>query len=237
VTIARIGGPGAHDALARGWGLGDRGERNFAAIGFGILARSLEDAELRARIVAMLRGELEDRADADFRGALAIALGLARDEKAIPVLRKVLSEKSHPDLRAHCALALGLLRAREAAPDLRAAVRERGLPDLQREAALGLGLLGDASGVEPLSAMLHDGVTAVRVAAASGLGQIGGEAPAAPLCSLLLDERAGDLARGQAAVGIGLLVDPRPVGGLAAVSPGLNYFAASPVLLEVLSIP
>jgi HEAT repeat protein len=237
VTIARIGGPGAHDALSRGWGLGDRGERNFAAIGFGILARSLEDEELRGRILSMLRGEFEGRADPDFRGALAIALGLARDERAVPLLRKVLADRSHPDLRAHCAVALGLVRAREAAPDLRAAVREKSMPDLQREAALGLGLLGDGSGVDTLAGLLREGATAVRVSAATGLGQIGGAAAADPLCALLLDEGAGDLARGQAAVGIGLIVDPRPVGGLAAVSPGLNYFAASPALLELLSIP
>jgi HEAT repeat protein len=237
VTVARIGGPAAHDALARGWGLGDRGERNFAALGFGLLGRESKDPEVRARIGSMLRSEFETRADADFRGALAISLGLLGDQRAVPALRSVLRDRSHPDLRAHCALALGLLGARDAAEDLRAVLLDRGLPELQREAALGLGLLADSGAAATLAGMLREGATHVRVSAAAALGNLGGAEAADPLCDLLLDEKAGDLARGQAAVGLGLILDPRAVGGLAAIPPGLNYLAASPAIHEVLTIP
>jgi HEAT repeat protein len=238
VTLGRIGGPSAYDALVRIYSMGDRGERDFAALGLGILGRGLADAQSKGRIAAMLRGDFESREDADFRGALATALGLLGDAKAVPGMRSVLRDRGNPDLRAHCALALGLLGATEAAADLRAMATEKGEPVLQREAALALGLLGDPAAAPALADLLGKANSEyVRASAAQALGQIGGEDAARALASLLLDPAASNAARGQAAVGLGLMLDPRPVGGLAAISPGLDYLGAPPVILEVLSIP
>jgi HEAT repeat protein len=238
VALARLGGNAAMDALARGYATGDRYERDFAALGLGILLRGSPDAGARGRVASMLRADFLNRKDADLRGALAVALGLLRDDRSVPALRAVARDRGvDPEVRAHCALALGLAGARDAAPELRESLKERGNPGLQREAALALGLLGDAGAAGVLADAIRHGGEYVRVSAAAALGKLGGPRAALPLVDLLADREASGLARGQAAVGLGLLLDPRPVGGLAAISSGLDYLAATPGILEVLTIP
>jgi HEAT repeat protein len=238
VALARLGGPTAYEALARGYGVSDRYARDFSAVGLGILLRDSGDRAAVARVAAMFRADFVNRQDLDLRGALAIALGLLRDEKSVPAIRAVLKDRSiDPELRAHCALSLGLCGAKEAAADLREALLERGNPSLQREAALSLGLLGDLAAAKALEELLRRGGEYVRVSAAKALGDMGGPDAARVLTAMLLDPEASGLVRGQAAVGLGLLLDPRHPGALAALSSGLDYFAATPGVLEVLTIP
>ena len=238
VVLGRMGGVAARDALSRCYALGDRGERNFAALGLGILGRGLEDADARDRIAAALRSDFINREDSDFRGALAISLGLLRDAKAIPPLRAVLKDRGDPELRAHCALALGLMGRMDAVPDLRAALLERGSPALQREAALALGILGDAGASKVLSDLLAaSGPEHVRASAARALGELGGETAADALLALLGDRSASGAARGQAAVGLGIILDARRPGALSSLSAGLDFLATTPAITEALSIP
>jgi len=237
VVLGRLGGVAAQDALSRAYALGDRGERNFAALGLGILGRGLEDADARGRIAAALRSDFLNRDDTEFRGALAIALGLLRDPKAIPGLRAVLKDRGDPELRAHCALALGLTGRMDAVPDLRSALVEKGSPALQRESALALGILGDAGAAKVLSELLSaSGPEHVRASAARALGELGGESAADALLDLLGDRGASGAARGQAAVGLGILLDGRRPGGLATLSAGFDYFATTPAITEALGI-
>jgi HEAT repeat protein len=239
VVLGRIGGVDALDALSRRFALGDRGERDFATLGLGLWARGTTDADAKARISASLRSDFQNRDDADYRGALAIALGLMRDQKAIPNLRSVVKERGDPDLRAHCALALGLVGAKVAEADLRACLVEKGNPVLQREAALALGLLGDPSAAKVLADLLSGpGVPEhVRASAARALGNIGGEVAAQALDALLASPSASGAVRGQAAVGLGLILDRRQPGALASIPGGLDFLAPSPAILEVLTIP
>jgi HEAT repeat protein len=238
VVLGRMGGPAAQDSLSRCYALGDRGERNFAALGLGILGRGMEDADARARIAAALRSDFINREDSDFRGALAVSLGLLRDAKAIPALRTVLKNRGDPELRAHCALALGLMGRMDAVPDLRAALVEKGSPALQREAALALGILGDAGAAKVLADLLAaSGPEHVRASAARALGELGGESAADALLALLGDRSAGGAARGQAAVGLGIILDGRSPGALSSLSAGLDFLATTPAVTEALSIP
>ncbi len=238
VVLGRMGGAAAQDALSRCYALGDRGERKFAALGLGILGRELADAEARARIASALRSDFVHREDSDFRGALAIALGLLRDAKAVPALRAVLKDRGDPELRAHCALALGLAGRVDAVPELRAALVEKGSPALQREAALALGILGDAGAAKVLADLLAaSGPEHVRASAARALGELGGEPAADALLALLGDRSAGGAARGQAAVGLGILLDPRRPGALSSLSAGLDFLATTPAIREALTIP
>ncbi len=239
VTLGRLGGPAATETLFRCFGLGDRGERNFASLGLALCARSLDDADVRTRIASLLREQFEQREDVGYRGALAVALGLLRDAKAAPALRSVLRARGDPALRAHCAVALGLVGAVEASDDLRAALSEKGAPEIQREAALALGLLGDPGAARVLADLVAaPGSTEhLRASAAMALGQLRGPEAAAALTGLLLDEAASDAARGQAAVGLGLLLDPRPDPAMSALSRGLDYLAPVGVLVEALTIP
>ena len=238
ISLGRLGGPTALEALSRCFGLGDRGERNFAALGLALYGRGLDDVEGRRRIASLLRGEFEQRADAGYRGALAISLGLISDPRAVPALLAVLKDRGDPELRAHCALALGMIGTRDAAADLRAVLDSKPQPELARETALGLGLLGDPAAADVLAKVVSTASSEyVRASAATALGQLRGPVAAAALEKLLLDGDAGGAARGQAAVGLGLLLDERPLGAMAGLSPGLNYLAPVPVVLEALSIP
>ncbi len=239
VVLGRIGGTEALDALSRRFALGDRGERDFATIGLGLWARDTKDADARARISAALRSDFQNRDDADYRGALAIALGLMRERKAIPNMRSIVKERGDPDMRAHCALALGLVGAKEAEGDLRACLVEKGSPVLQREAALALGLLGDPAAAKVLADVLSGaGVPEhVRASAARALGNIGGETAAEALQALLASPAASGAARGQAAVGLGLILDRNRPGSLSGIPAGLDFLAPSPAILEILTIP
>jgi HEAT repeat protein len=240
VSLGRIGGAAASDALSRAYSLGDRGERNFAALGLGLYGRGLKgkDEEARGRIAFLLRNDFLNREDADLRGALAVGLALLGDAKSIAPFREVLRDRGAPDLRAHCAIALGLLGAKEAATELRAVLVEKGNPALQREAGLALGILGDAAAAKPLATLVGDSSAEfVRASAAAALGYLGGDEASRALEALLADRAASGAARGQAAVGIGLLVDPRDPGALATISPGLDYLDSTSVLMEILTIP
>ena len=238
VVLGRAGGPVAQDALSRAYALGDRGEKNFAALGLGILGRGMEEGEARDRIASALRSDFVNRDDSDFRGALAISLGLMRDARAVPHLRAVVKDRGDPELRAHCALALGLAGRMEGVPELRGALAEKNATGLQREAALALGLLGDAGAARILAEMLAaSGPEYVRASAARALGELGGESAAEALASVLADRTAAGATRGQAAVGLGILLDPRSPGALASLSAGYNFFATTPAVAEALTIP
>jgi HEAT repeat protein len=237
VTMGHVGGPTAVSMLARWFSTGDRDERAYAALGLGILGRDANE-EARASIGRLLRPEFLRRADPDLRGALAVAMGLLGDPKGADPLRRILSEKGQPDLRAHCAVALGLLKDRLSAEVLRAAASDATRPNLQREAAIALGLLGDATAAPLLAGVMRDsGTEYVRAGAALALGRIGGPVAAEALQELLLDDDASGLSRGQAAVGLGLVLDPHVPPALSRVSRGLNYRMSVPVVIEVLTIP
>ncbi len=72
--------------------------------------------------------------------------------------------------------------------------------------------------------------------AAVALGRIGGGEAARALVMLLEDERQPGLARGMAAVGLGLVLDRSEGRGLARVGSDLNWYVLTPTVQEILTI-
>lgn len=111
-------------------------------------------------------------ADAVVRREAVIALGEARDAKAIPVLAEMLND-SDTVVRANAAAALGRIGDGSAAPALRKALSDR-KHWVRWDAARALGLIGDKSAVPDLvRALTLDTNANVRRAAAEALATIG----------------------------------------------------------------
>jgi HEAT repeat protein len=235
--LGRMGDAAAVPYLAREFATGDADDRAFAALALGALGRRCDD-ETRAAVGRLLRPEFVRREDPDLRGALAVSLGLLGDPRSVEPLRAVLAERGPEEVRGHVALALGLLRDAGSADALRSAAVDMTRPVLQREAAIALGLLGDRGAATLLAdVMRRSGTEWVRAGAAVALGRLGGATAATALVDLLLDEEAGGVSRGQAAVGLGLVLDRRTPPAMSRLSAGFNFHAPSALMTEALSIP
>jgi len=175
---------------------------------------------------------LEDlEQDGYARGLAAVALGAAKDARAVESLIKVLEDPRRPkgyselpspeaqtgqaktfaerlrslhNLRAHAALALGQIGDPRAVPALRAALSDADLI-VRIESAAGLGRLKARGAVAGLSQALQDPDARVRQTAAVALGHQGDPAGRSPLRQAL-DDKDGNV-RGQAALALGLLGD------------------------------
>ncbi|MCE9635523.1 MAG: HEAT repeat domain-containing protein [Planctomycetes bacterium] len=233
LSLGRIAPTQAEKALRYAYAKGDGLSQPFAALGLGLLARSTGDASLTFE----LRNDLKDRANADLRGAIAIALGLARDAAAAKTLRAIVADRGDPELRAHACLALGMIRDVASADSLRLVVADTRDPVLQRECAMALGLLGDAKSVGVLTHLVEDGSSLyVQGAAAMALGRIGGAEASTTLGRLLGDAGRPGLARGFAAVGLGYALDNSGGRSLARVGAHLDWYVPTTSVLEILTI-
>ncbi len=234
VALARIGADRAPRELKWAYGNSDALERPFAALGLGLLARRGHDPE----ISALLRKELEQRAGPELRGALCIAAGLAGDLEAAPILRKLAGEQGDPEVRAQAAMALGLVGDRDGGPSvLRALLRDAPSPAVQREAAYALGMLGDREAVKVLLDLVVNGAGVyVQGSAAVALGRIGGQESSAALVAMLRDKDKPGIARGMAAVALGLLLDRTDGRALASVGADLDWYLLTPTAREILDI-
>lgn len=234
IALGRSGHEKAEASLRHAYLKGDGMLQPFAAIGLGLLARH-PGRERAARVVVR---DLETRANSDLRGALAIAVGLSRDPTGAPILRELAGDRGDPQLRGHAALAIGLMDDRTAgAPILRRLITDVNDPNVQREAALGLGMLGDREGLRILKGLLEDGSTVyAQGSAAVALGRIGGQDAGSSLLDLLKDDKRPDIARGMAAVGLGLLLDRSEGRRLAKVGADLNWYLFTPTVHEILTI-
>lgn len=233
LALGRIGPKSAERALRYAYAKSDGLSQPFAALALGLLARSTGDAGLTAD----LRKDLKDRANSDLRGALAIALGIARDRAAAKTLRTIAVDRGDPELRAHVALALGMIGDASSLEDLRAILADTRDPVLQRECAMALGLLGDVKSLAVLTKLVEDGSSLYVVgAAAMALGRIGGAEAGGTLTKLLADTSRPGLARGFAAVGLGYVLDRTAGRGLGRVGTHLDWYFRLPSTEEILTI-
>lgn len=232
LSIGRIGDPGAERALRYWFKKGKGRHQPFAALGLGLLARKNDDPG----IPKLLAKEFDRRANADLRGSLAIALGLAGDPSHAKVLRSACGG-GNPDVQAHAAVALGLLGDKASAPVMREMLRNQGNPVIVREAALGLGLLGDRASIKVLVNIVERGNGVFeRGSAAIALGRIGGSESATALTDLLSDEDRPAIARAMGAVGLGLLLDRTEGRGLHRLGADLNWYVQTSTIEEILTI-
>lgn len=234
LALARSGHANAAPALRYAYKKGDRLHQPFAALALGLLARRTGDVEL----VDPLVSDLKTRANADLRGALAIAVGLGRGTDAPKVLRSIVKDRGDPVTRAHAALALGLLGDRQGGPGvLRPLLADGNDSAMKREAALALGMLGDRQAVKLLIDAVENGNSIyVRGSAAVALGRIGGRDAGAALIRLSEDTKRPAIGRAMAVVGLGLLLDRTNGKSLARVGADLNWYLHTSTVYEILTI-
>ena len=77
LALGEIGSTVAADPLLYLYRKGTSVEVQFAALALGLLVHESDSADLREKIVPLLRAEFEKRRSSSLRGALAIALGLS----------------------------------------------------------------------------------------------------------------------------------------------------------------
>lgn len=233
LALGRIGGDSAAQALRYAYRKGDNLHQPFAALSLGLLAGRTGQSDL----VAPLVEDLEERANADLRGALSVALGLARSEEAIPILRELVDDRGDPTVRSHAVFALGLIGDHPSNDRIRELLVSSNDPGLRREAAVALGMLGDRAAVADLVALVEDGGSVyLQGSAATALGRIGGAQSVEALVGLLRDESRPGLARGMAAVGLGLLLDRSEGRSLAIVGADLDWYRFTSTVREIVTI-
>jgi len=234
LSLGRAGSSRARQALVYAYRKGSRRVRPFAAIALGLLARH----EGHEKATGPLLHDLEHRASPQLLASLCVAVGLARERRAVPLLAAIASEKGTAALRSHAAFALGLIGDRDAAaPLLRQILEDTREPELQRETALALGMLGDREALRILNDLVsHGGSAYVQGSAAVAIGRIGGRESVDSLITLLDDDEEPTMGRAMAAVGLGLMLDRSEGRRMARVAADLNWWLFTPTVLEILSI-
>lgn len=148
--------------------------RSATASALGSIDR--KDPSVIAALIAAFKDE-----DANVAGLAALAIGMSKNDAAVPALMEVL-EDSNPNLRARSVEALGLIgvKAKEVVPALTQALKDSD-DDVRAKASEALGAFGAEaeSAVASLTEALEDRIPVVRANAASSLGAIGPRAIAA----------------------------------------------------------
>ncbi len=234
LSLGRVGGKRARDALRWAYLKGGKSLRPFGAIGLGLLARHPGFES----VTGLLLHDLEHRKDPERLAAICVAIGLAGEGRAAEDLRRLVGEQRHTALQAHAAFALGLVGDRKkGAPLLRQVLRDTHDEHLRREAAMALGLMRDREAVGILAEMVRtEDVAYVQGSAALALGRIGGPEAADELMELAREKDGPRMARAMGVVGLGLLLDRQEGAQLAAIGADLSWYLFTPTVLEILTI-
>ncbi len=217
-------------ALTRGKGQ----KQPWAALAIGVCGNALQKngGALSPAAVLAVRTEAKKEKNPELIGGYAIALGLLKDTESQDTLLGFLDSKafSTDEARGNISVGLGLMQATSAIGRLSHMVQKSKFrPPLLRQAATGLGLLGDKTVVAGLVEMLGDakGLSA-QASIASALGFIGDAGSVEPLTKMLLGESAkqtSDVARGFAAVALGIVCDKEDFPWSMKLSTNVNYRA------------
>jgi len=231
IALAEAGGSEASSALLRAVARGRTTIRPWAGLALGVLCFRARDAghalPERGAILQRLREAVLEEGNPEFAAAYAIALGLAADPAGFrPVAGRMMEIADEPSRGAFC-VALGLLGDPSVRPFLREEMR-RSLtkPDLLSQAAIGLGLLSDVEAVPELLRLLRESrALYVQAAVSMALGFIGDSRSIPDLLDLLEDHGQTDLARGFAAVALGMIGDKEELPWNSKIAVSTNYRA------------
>lgn len=139
VAIGRTGGAKAHAFLAHVLREGKSGDRRWAAVALGVLARETRDPET----AKLLRDTLTREKHAAGGAAYWLACGLVRDESVIDLLGDELRTASDPRQRMYAATALGLVGGPRPATILRQRLAAETSAVGRVGIAQALGIVGD----------------------------------------------------------------------------------------------
>jgi HEAT repeat protein len=238
-------------ALIHGRGM----ERPWAALALGVLERKLADlraapggstakpaafgpgsgaqAATAEHSREILRGYLAAAKQRTHLGAGAIALGLCRDRKAVPMLLDRLSETNQDQGQGYVALALGMIGDVQAVRPLLEIVRaSKYKPEILEQASIALALLGEKSAAPELAELLAKSQgQAAQASLATALGRIGDERTIGPLLKLIDRQDLPASARAFAAAALGQVADVDPMPWYTPIAVDLNYTATTGTLL------
>ncbi|MCC7169366.1 MAG: HEAT repeat domain-containing protein [Planctomycetes bacterium] len=210
----------------------------WAALGAAqcIRARPVTAPE-RIALGSRLTTQLEQASDPEATAMFALALGLARAADAVPSLTALVRDADVAIVRACAAEGLGLIGDATAAD----AVREQLAREFDDEAgasqALALGALGDRRATALLLARVANADSArTLVASALALGRLRDPAAVDPLLELARDASKPGVARGFAAIALGLIGERSPVRWNARFCVGANVNLSFDVQTEVMDI-
>jgi HEAT repeat protein len=209
--------------------------RPWAALALGVQEFRVRGAggEPSSFVRSELRDWLRRENAPEEVGAGALALGLCRDELAIPLLRAKLNTSSPTDSQGYVALALGMIGAHEALPELREIVlASRYRPWILEPAATALALLGDRE-IEGqlLEALRSTQSQSTQAALGRALGQIGDVSSVDPLLALARDKSAPGGTRSFAAIALGMLAERHDLPWHVPLARDRNYLAVTPTLI------
>jgi HEAT repeat protein len=232
VALGLLGGDVAIARLRKSYSRDDATIRPFAAVALGVIARR----DGKPALVQPLLRDLKRGTRHELLGATCVAVGLAGLEDAKPLLREIVVEGGDPQLVAQAAVSIGLIGDTGEGLDLlRGLLADAHDPMLRGEVALALGLLGDVSTLAVLEDMVKTGRTEhERISGCIGLGRIGGAESAAVLVGVLADEKRSRLERHMAGNALGMLLDTSEGKRVGRVPAGLNWYALTPTVIDIL---
>jgi len=183
-SMGEIGGATAVEYLKSVAARGRSSELPWAALGLGLALASAPEE----KVPTVLLKKFDSCRNRSTRGALAIALGLARCTDALSRLTDSLKNDDDPYLRGYCALAMGLIGDPSAVMSLRGALTEQNLHPLNTHAALGLALLEDRySSTKLLDRLICETSETTKAMASRSLVHMGNNLVASMISRRILD--------------------------------------------------
>jgi len=232
VSLGRIGGPAARASLQAALVKGKADMQPWVALGLGLVERGDPDGT----VAPLLLERLEKESSSDARGALLIALGLTRDERAVPALEHFLTASSN-ELAGHAAMALGMSGRATAMQPLRDTLARSGDPLVLRQAAFALGVLGDSASMSALLDLIR-GTSNPFVAsfASIGIAFMGDASAVGPLMDIIRSHGPTGVTTSWAVAAVGQLfdVDRRPA--LSRLAAGDNYLVRPTAVTGLLDL-
>lgn len=220
IAIGRIGGAKAHAFLSKVLADGENGQRRWAALALGVLARGTNDPETSK----LLRTAWAAEKNAEARAAYWIACGLVRDESALPGLAHELTAAADPRQRMYAATALALLGGSRPAAVLRERLPKETSPMARVAITQALGILGENQDVTAMRTALDQlSEPGLQGLAATALAFHGTPEALAQLGELSQSDAGPRVRRAASIEGLGLiLARSRPL-TLADLSRQMNY--------------
>ncbi len=234
ISLGYLGGAGSDEAVDY---LAERllekkrkMDKPWIALGLGVsqAERLLRKKRRSEEAINSLEEAFRQTRNPVWRGASAVALGLAQDLEAGISLKKVMNETEDDSLRGYCALALGMMSYKDAQEDLRNLLEEDGKPPfLGRETGMALGLLGYKSVTSLFLEKCRKGTRNEDLLSgmAMAVGFLRDRRVLRPLLDLLLDKKLPPLSRAFAAVALGMVGDKEDLPWNSKIASGLNYRA------------
>lgn len=215
-------------------------QRAWAGMALGVLAANSSDWRGQTRVEAdkALLNNFLTAENGSEKGAMAVALGLSGQARALEPLLDACKQGDNPSLRGHCAVALGLLGDTKAEQPLMAQLKAAvAQPVLLERTTIGLALLGSENVAPFLVQQINptDGSTptlASLASAARGLGLVGTGRTAPHLLTAMNNQELTPLARAYAAQALGLIADKNSLPWQYRVAADLNYTAGTESLVN-----